>query len=241
MEKKSLLNKWLRQLGFELINYSPKSSDFARMQRIFSYHKIDLVLDIGANIGQYAQKIREAGYSGRIVSFEPLSTAYSKLQKISHKDSLWEIAPRMALGSAEGEIKINIAANSYSSSVLDILDSHLKAAPTSVYISSEQVKVNRLDCVIPNYIKNETNSIFMKIDVQGFEKQVLEGATGILSQVNGVQLELSLTPLYKDQLLFKDMLMLMEELGYELYAVVPGFTNLETGRLLQMDGIFFKK
>lgn len=78
----------------------------------------------------------------------------------------------------------------------------------------------------------------MKIDVQGFERQVLAGATEILPQVKGIQLELSLVPLYESQPIYREMIKFLEKLGYELYALVPGFTEHKTGKLLQMDGIF---
>lgn len=234
---KSLINK----LGFEVRRYTPQSSESNRLKHFFTYYKVDLVLDIGANIGQYATFIRGLGYSGKIVSFEPLSTAYSQLQVTSSKDPLWKIAPRAAIGDEETNITINIAANSQSSSVLDMLESHLNAAPESIYCDSETVKLSRLDSIAQQYIDQDTKSIFLKIDVQGFEKQVIQGARQILAKVSGIQIELSLVPLYKEQLIFPEMLKFMDEIGYELHAVVPGFTDLNTGRLLQMDGIFFRK
>jgi len=175
---------------------------------------------------------------------EPLSSAYSRLKAISKKDQLWEIAPQTAIGNQEGEIIINIAGNSYSSSALPMLDAHWESAPESAYSGSETVKLSRLDTIAKDYIKSETKSIFLKIDVQGLEKQVLEGATAILPSilplVKGIKLELSLVPLYEGQVLFKEMIDIVEKLGYELYGIEPGFTAEKTGRMLQMDGIFFK-
>lgn len=210
------------------------------MKHLLNYHKISLVLDVGANCGQYATSLRECHYSGRIVSFEPLSNAYTQLLAMSQKDPLWEIAPMTAIGDREGEITINIAGNSQSSSVLQMLDAHVKAAPESAYCGSEIVKLSRLDTLAKQYINSDQQSIFLKIDVQGFERQVLEGAAQILPLVKGIQVELSLVPLYRDQLLFEEMLEILRKLGYDLHAVIPGFTDKETGRLLQMDGIFFK-
>lgn len=237
---KDEIKKVVKALGFEIRKYTPSVSETARIQHFINYHNIDLVLDVGANIGQYAKYLRELGYSGKIISFEPLSSAYSQLQVISSKDQMWEIAPRTAIGNEESDITINISANSQSSSILEMLESHLNAAPESIYCNSERVKLSRLDAIAQQYIKQDTKSIFLKIDVQGFEKQVVQGATQILPKVSGIQLELSLVPLYKDQLIFPEMLKFMETLGYELYAVIPGFTEPKTGRLLQMDGIFFK-
>ena len=237
---KKTIKKLARSLGVDLKRYNVQTSEAAKMQRLLAYHNIDLVFDVGANIGQYAKLLRELGYSGRIVSFEPLSSAYSQLKAVSEKDPLWEIAPQTAIGNQEGEIVINIAGNSYSSSALPMLDAHLESAPESAYSGSETVKLSRLDTLAKNYIKSETKSIFLKIDVQGLEKQVLEGATAILPLVKGIKLELSLVPLYEGQVLFKEMIDIVEKLGYELYGIEPGFTAEKTGRMLQMDGIFFK-
>jgi FkbM family methyltransferase len=237
---KKTIKKLSRSLGIDLKRYNIQTSEAAKMQRLLAYHNIDLVFDVGANIGQYAKLLRELGYSGRIVSFEPLSSAYSQLKAVSEKDPLWEIAPQAAIGNQEGEIIINIAGNSYSSSALPMLDAHLESAPESAYSGSETVKLSRLDTIAKDYIKSETKSIFLKIDVQGLEKQVLEGATAILPLVKGIKLELSLVPLYEGQVLFKEMIDIVEKLGYELYGIEPGFTAEKTGRMLQMDGIFFK-
>ncbi|NCR71835.1 MAG: FkbM family methyltransferase [Microcystis aeruginosa LG13-12] len=237
---KKTIKKLSRSLGVDLKRYNVQTSEAAKMQRLLAYNNIDLVFDVGANIGQYAKLLRELGYSGRIVSFEPLSSAYSQLKAVSEKDPLWEIAPQAAIGNQEGEIIINIAGNSYSSSALPMLDAHLESAPESAYSGSETVKLSRLDTLAKNYIKSETKSIFLKIDVQGLEKQVLEGATAILPLVKGIKLELSLVPLYEGQVLFQEMIDIVEKLGYELYGIEPGFTAEKTGRMLQMDGIFFK-
>lgn len=239
---KTLIKRFIRKFGFEIYKSNFNTSRFALMNHLLNYYKIDLVFDVGANCGQYAKLLRECGYLGKIISFEPLSSIYSQLLILSRKDSLWEIAPRTAIGDRDGEIIINIANNSVSSSVLEILDSHSKAAPESVYINSENVKLSRLDQVGKEYIhKNKSETIFLKIDVQGFEKQVVQGATDILPLIKGIQLELSLVPLYKDQVLFEEMLHILKNKGYNLHSIIPGFTDPETGRMLQIDGIFFKQ
>jgi len=237
---KKNIKKLFRKLGFEVKRYNLNTSQVALMERLLEYHQIELIFDVGANCGQYASFLRDCGYGGKIVSFEPLSSAYSQLLTLSKKDNLWEIAPRSALGDQEGEITINIAGNSQSSSVLSMLDSHLQAAPESAYYGSEVVQLRRLDTLAKDYVTEGTKSIFLKIDVQGFEKQVIEGAVQILPLVKGIQIEMSLVPLYDQQILFEDMLEFMRKIGYELYTIIPNFADKQTGRLLQMDGIFFK-
>ena len=228
-------------LGMELRKYMPESSDMARLNRLLLYNQIDLVLDVGANTGQSAKYLREAGYTGRIVSFEPVSTAYAALLKASKKDPRWEVAPRSAIGNKDGEVKINISINSESSSVLPIHDLHVQASPNSAYIDSEIVKLYKLDTIAAQYLDDKYQAIYLKMDVQGFELQVLEGASRILPRVKMLQLELSLVPLYQGEPLIRAMLDKVDALGYELYAVIPGFTDMKSGRLLQLDGIFIQK
>lgn len=241
MKLKTILKKIAKRMGFEVRRMTPSTSDALRTRLLLNHHKIDLVLDVGANAGQYASSLREFGYAGKIVSFEPLSSAYSVLERKSRTDPLWIVASRTAIGNIDGKIEINISENSYSSSVLGMLDSHLDAAPNSAYIGSEMVAINKLDTLANDYIKDDDRSIYLKMDVQGFEMQVLEGAAQILPRVMGIQTELSLVPLYKGQALFTEMLEKMDELGYELHAIYPGFSDMKTGRMLQSDGLFFRK
>jgi len=236
---KKTIKKLIRYLGFDLIKYAPALSTNARILKFFSTYKIDTVLDVGANTGQYALWLRGSGYKGRIISFEPLSKAYSHLVTNSKKDSNWVIAPRMALGNEEGEKFINIAGNYVSSSILKMSDIHIKAAPESANIGSEKIQINKLDNIIKTFIK-ANNNIFLKIDVQGYELQVLEGASKILPKIKGMQIEFSLVPLYEGQSFFLDMLDYIINLGFELYDILPVFSDKKSGRLLQFDGFFFR-
>lgn len=232
--------KLARKFGIELKRFNPATSEEARIQYLFDHYQIDCVLDVGANIGQYARYLRQCDYSGQIVSFEPLSKAYNQLKSSSKKDALWQVAPPVAIGNQDGEIEINISGNSEASSVLKILDSHLDISSECACVDTEIVKLNKLNTVAKSYV-DKANSVYLKIDVQGYELQVLEGASQILPKVNGIQLELSLTQLYEDQPLWNEVLEKMNQLNYELYAIVPVFTDMKTGKLLQMDGIFCKK
>ncbi|WP_410175184.1 FkbM family methyltransferase, partial [Nodularia spumigena] len=108
---------------------------------------VDLVFDIGANTGQFATELRSIGYKGRIVSFEPLSDAHKKLNQEAARVSQWQVHPRIAIGDFNGEIEINIAGNSVSSSVLPMLEAHATAAVKSAYISTEKVAIARLDSI----------------------------------------------------------------------------------------------
>jgi FkbM family methyltransferase len=236
---KNATSSTLRRIGFDLIRYNPQKSHEAALARLLAAREIDTILDIGANEGQYATMVRQAGFRGKIVSFEPLAEAHSKLKQSAARDPLWTVAPRMALGDHDGTLLMHVAGNSASSSALPMLDAHLRAAPESAYIGSEKVPVSKLDTVAEDLQVGGQN-LFLKIDVQGFEPQVLEGAARLLDRIQGVQLELSLAPLYEGQTLFLPLVDSLAKKGFELWALIPGFIDNKTGRTLQVDGIFFR-
>src|SRR5690242_4792078 len=122
------LESWIRRTanrcGVDITRYRPAASESGRLAAMFAHHGVNLVLDVGANVGQFAQGLRRAGYSGRILSFEPLAQAHGRLLSAARSDPNWTIAPRVAIGDQEGEIEIHVSGNSVSSSVLDMLERH---------------------------------------------------------------------------------------------------------------------
>ena len=237
---KSLIKRSIRFLGFDLRRYSPGLSDHAQFVEMLKQHGVNLVFDIGANTGQFGKQLRDAGYSGRIVSFEPLSSARKELLSTSLHDVLWEVAPQAAIGNEDGEVEIHVSANSASSSVLNMLDLHANVAPESRYISVEKVKMCCLDTIAQGFV-NSDSILFIKIDVQGFEDRVLQGANILLAKAVGLQLELSLVPLYEGQLLFDEMITKLKNLGFNLWGISPAFVDPKSGRLLQIDATFFRE
>lgn len=229
-----------RKLGLEITRYLPSSSESAQLAKALKDYKINLVFDIGANEGQFSRGIREHGYSGKIISFEPLSSARKKLLSFASHGGDWIVHERCAIGDQDGEIEIHIAGNSVSSSVLPMLESHSSAAVGSAYIDSERVPLAKLDTVVQGYLTPESN-LFIKIDTQGFEWQVLDGASETLQRAHGVLCELSLVPLYDGQRLWRDIVDRLESEGFMLWALQKGFTDPRTGQTLQMDGIFLRK
>ena len=237
---KDSLKILLRKLGVEAYRYTIHTSTGAQLQRLIEHCGIDLVLDVGANAGHYGIDLRAHGYTGRIVSFEPLAFAHERLAEAARSDSEWRVAPRMALGDSEGEIDIHVAGNSLSSSILDMLPEHERAAPGSAYVASEAVPLKRLDNVAGEFLAGHPH-VLLKIDTQGYEDRVLNGAAGVLDRITAIQAELSLMPLYAGQPLFDEMREKIEALGFVLFAVFPGYVHEQTGRTLQIDGFFIRR
>ena len=203
------------------------------------HHKVELLFDVGANVGQFALEKRAEGYKGKIISFEPLPEAYSKIVQRSKDDINWIVHNRSAVGAKHGEVEINIAGNSYSSSILPMLKEHSLAAPNSAYIGKVKTDVITLDSIFDTYrLHNET--ICLKIDTQGFEWEVLQGISLNLENIKVVQLELSIIPLYEDQYLYQHFFTFFQEQGFYLWSLTPGFFNPTTGQHLQFDATFVK-
>ncbi|HEY2165752.1 MAG TPA: FkbM family methyltransferase [Jatrophihabitantaceae bacterium] len=198
---------------------------------------IDTVLDVGANTGQFGQALRRAKFRGQILSVEPLSAAYAQLVERASEDADWD-TERAAISDRPGMITMNVSGNSVSSSVLPMLDRHADAAPASRYVSTEQVPATTVDELMRRHqLRAETT--LLKIDVQGYEKAVLDGAGATLPRIAGVKTELSLVPLYDGQALLTDMIDYLARSGLELWMIEPGFADPKTHRLLQLDGLFF--
>jgi FkbM family methyltransferase len=229
-----------RRAGMDLRRCTLESAADLQLKAMLQEHAIDLVLDVGANTGQFARELRDGGYGGRIVSFEPLGSAYRELQAAAANDPGWEIAPRMAIGATEGEIRINVSRNSVSSSILPILGAHTDAAPGSAVVSQDVARLAPLDAVANDFIRADSR-VFLKIDTQGYESEVLKGARQTLARALGVQLELSLVPLYDGQALLPELWEAMTQAGFDLWAMSPVFVDPKTGRLLQVDATFFRK
>lgn len=235
----SLLRSTANRLGIDITRYRREATEQGRLATMLAWHDVNLVFDVGANIGQFAKGLRGAGYRGRLVSFEPLAKAHSTLLSASRRDEDWEIAPRVAVGDHEGEIEMHVAGNSVSSSALNMLAQHSDAAAQSVYVSSERVRVATLDSLVGTHLLPGIVP-FLKVDTQGYEDRVLDGAERVLAAARGVQLELSLVPLYEGQRLFDNLRQRMLELGFVTWAIRPGFCDPKNGRMLQVDAIFFR-
>lgn len=200
----------------------------------------DVILDVGANTGQFVQELRASGYQGHIISFEPLSGAHAMLVAAAAADPLWDIAERSAVGASDGWAEINIAGNSYSSSLLPMLDLHREAAPQSAYRGTEPCRVISLDTYIERTFSDSTTVFGLKMDTQGYEAEILEGLRRNHGRVKVIVCEMSLAPLYAHGPSMSELCHLLAELGYRCVALGPEFEDPRNSELLQANGVFVK-
>ena len=202
-KNKSLLLKLKRAFnnscGVELLRYPTPELD--RRIKLLNNNNIDVLIDVGANIGQSGSELRNNGYKGRIISFEPTSEPFAKLEKTALKYNLWEVY-NMSLGERDGEFTINIAKNSVSSSILKNLPLRTDTTPEVTFIRKETIQIKKLDSVFED-LNLESKNIYLKIDTQGYVKMVHDRAVSSLKKIIGIQIEMALIPSYEGSLTLK--------------------------------------
>jgi FkbM family methyltransferase len=228
-----------KRFGLEVRRICPVHNSDLALLEMLRHYDADLVLDVGANVGQFAQNLLEIGWDRRIVSFEPLSQPHAAIVAASARHPNWQIAERCAIGDHNGEIEVHISENSVASSVLPLADSMDQYSPEARYVSKERVPIYTLDDALAK-LRLDARRPFLKVDVQGFEEQVLAGAARTLEQAVGLQIELSFIELYAGQMLFGKLLERIERAGFVVHRMDPSFFHVPTGRWLQADVIAFR-
>lgn len=180
----------------------------------------DLVIDVGGNEGQYRDFLRNtAGYEGVIMTFEPLPHLAEALISRSRTDKKWKVF-NFALGATNEEQEFNVTAESvFSSFLAPVEDVSFEGNSVDRKIT---VQMRRLDDLAPELADyRAAERVFLKLDTQGFDLQVFAGARGILDRIAGIQSELSLLPIYKDQPGYREALAVFESAGFEVATFLP--------------------
>lgn len=235
---KKMVQSALHSMGVDLIRYNAYTSTDVLLQTIIKHFGIKTILDIGANEGLYALLNIEKGFKGRIFSFEPVESVYKQLEARAANHPNWKTF-HLAVGSGEGESTINVSENFVSSSLFKVGQNSLKAQPQTRVMRTEVIKVRTIDSILPEL--DAEAPILLKLDVQGYELEALKGSVRSLPLIGLIQAELSFVPVYEGAPLFREVVDFLDSHGFELYAIIPGFTDGKTGRILQADGVFSRK
>lgn len=231
-----LAQRLLRRAGVSVTRHR-EPFNLQRRRDLLARSGTSLVLDVGANAGQFGMHLRgELGYRGRIVSFEPLSGAFAELARRAAASPPWE-AVHAALGERDETAVLNVAGNSWSSSLRPMLPSHADSVPESRYVGREEVPVRRLDGLFALYARPD-DRVWLKMDTQGYERSVLEGARESLPRIGVVQMEVEFIPLYEGETLFPEMYAWMAERGYRLWHLEPGWTDPRSQCMMGVEAFF---
>lgn len=197
---------------------------------------ITLVVDAGANIGQTGRDLRRNGWRGPIHSFEPIASCFAQLREASAQDPLW-VVYNTALGDQAGTAEIGISQNLVSSSLRPALPELIKIHEPVRYVSHSAVKVARLDAILSSVLTPDDRA-YLKIDTQGFEREVIAGSAGVLDQIDSVQMEIAVTEVYEGEMLMPEAITLMHGLGYVLVEAWPAWRHPTVGEVLHFDLLF---
>lgn len=202
-------------------------------------HDIDTVIDIGANIGQTGENLRKWGYKGDIISVEPLPSLQETLKEKAANDPKWIILPSLALGETNKDIEINISESSDMSSILETSDELLEALPKAKAINNVTIPMKTLDALYKE-LNLDGKKVFIKMDTQGYEMNILKHGEEALKQATGLRLEMSLFEVYKGETLMADIMMFLKERGFNPHMIWETYFSRKLNRQLQADGVFYK-
>lgn len=242
---KNLLTKIYETLSILLHSKGGKYI-FQKSSSIASFHinealskienKINTIIDIGANIGQYASASKQFYPESIIHSFEPVPSCFKQLKNntLNQKDIYTH---NLALGSSEGTIKFYQNEHSHASSALPVSGYQKENVPITRNAKEIEVKVSTLDTFTFSTLM--PSPILLKMDVQGYEMEVLKGGREFLKKVDYVLLETSFTPMYENEPLFDDLHTYLKSEGFELLAPLDFLRKND--KILQMDVLYKKK
>lgn len=200
---------------------------------------IDLVIDVGASDGGFALELRAAGYNGRIISFEPLENPFRSLQAKAKRDHNWEVF-QYALGERTDKVSMNIAGDDKCSSLLNPLARQTRVYSGAEISSSTTVEMRRIHDLYGSQIQRGEYP-FLKVDTQGYEGHILDGVGKTLDEMAGIQIELSLIPLFEGGRSYSQIFGDLEHRNFFPVMLEPVFIDPRTAQTLQVDAVFFRQ
>lgn len=234
----TFVKRLLRPLGVTVIRLKNLPQETDDVHQVCRRLGIDLVLDVGANQGQFGVELRSAGYRGRIVSFEPIAETFGLLKEAAQGDRLWECR-QCAVGEAVQTLPMNVSGFSPSSSLLPMADRHLEVKPDSGTARVETVAVTSLDAIAGELGLSQHKTL-LKIDVQGYESAVLRGALQSLPLIAAVQVEIFFAEFYHEQSRYFEIMQTLEQAGLRLVGLHTVAKEKTTGYWMWCDGLFVR-
>lgn len=191
------------------LQYFEKYIEQTILKELLDELEVDCVLDVGANVGQFASDLRMIGFQGQIISFEPVREAFNQLTTAMGSDTRWR-GCQLALGSEPGDVLINVGVDTVMSSILEFKE----AGPA---VGTEEIRVERLDHIWETLsFSSPEPKVFLKMDTQGFDHEVFEGSSGCLENIVGIMSEVSVIPLYENMINYRESLARFEDAGFRI-------------------------
>jgi FkbM family methyltransferase len=207
------------------------------IKSIIDLYQIDLVIDVGANIGQFATELRSNGYGGEIISFEPVESTFRELAKNCSNDPLWT-AINLGLGSKNENLRINTSSFSVFDSVLTLSDFATNNWQTLGVDSTELIRISTLERYILDN-KLQDRRIFLKLDTQGYDLEVFKGSLKCINSIKAMQSEVSFIQIYNGMPNFMESIKIYLAAGFQVSAFFPVCDNSDLASI-EMDCLLVK-
>ena len=228
------MNRWLRAFYKRLGILQVGRRRVRDLIDFIEDRKIDVVIDVGANIGQFGEYLRKQGFKGRIVSFEPTISAFQALQVKAAADGNWQ-AHQFGLGATAGEAAIHVSQLSVCSSILPLTGVALLHDSRVAEDHSEKIALRTLDEIASGL----TGNVLLKIDTQGYEKQVLEGGRHTMARSLGILIELPIIHVYQGEWQFHEAVKFMGDAGFVLAQIQPvNYHGADNVSVIELDCLF---
>ena len=230
--RKGLLNQQM-----QLFHYMASEHTAAILREL----RVDCVLDVGANVGQFGRRLRNAGYEGRIVSFEPLPHLAEQLHEHADRDPDWHVM-RYALGDEETEAEMTVVAGEgKTSSLLPVSEFGSTWSPRLQGVGTEKVSVRRLDSVIDEALAGlDDPRVFLKMDTQGYDLRAFAGAGDRVEDIVGLQSEVAALRIYDHAPRMHEALAIYEAAGFDTTGIFPVSRDKGTPRIIEFDVVMVR-
>ena len=228
-----------RRFGFEVVRFNNQETLDSHLKTLLDKLRINCVLDVGGHFGEYASVLREVGYRGHIISFEPNPESFAKLSRRMAGDPLWR-GHQLALGDREGELEMKLLGVSWCDSFLPLNEyGQERLQDAAVVQRIEKVQVRRLETELDRLVAHVPQPrIFLKLDTQGYDMRVIDGAGAALARIIALQSEVVVKPIYQGMMTYRDSLAKLEELGFELTGLFPVTRDgTDQLRVVEMDAV----
>ncbi|MBC7710600.1 MAG: FkbM family methyltransferase [Rhizobacter sp.] len=239
-----LRRRWREHFDFRLVRWYRLGDEQQAwyLGRLFKMLDIDLVLDVGGNAGQFARLIRSrVGYRGPLVSFEPIPELAERLRHAARSDHAWTVV-EAALGDVTCSTSFNVMKSSPLSSLL--APSHnetqrlMKHNQVARNISVDMLTLSEFFKRSPQF--STCRNVYLKLDVQGYEKNIIDGAGSSLQRVAALQAEMSVIPIYEATPNYKQVMQVIENQGYAL-SFIPAHNYEQFPDMLDFDCHFVRR